>query len=98
MILVRGESLDGKIMAIPGFWQSTMSARVTITAGISVDSGAGRLLGQSVEGNAESEAGVGLMCSGGADAMAQAAEEALKKTMQRLGEALTNSGRVRMAN
>lgn len=98
MIIVRGDSLEGKIVAVPGFWQATMSARVTITAGISVDSTGGRLLGQSVEGSAEFEASIGFACSGGANAMGEAAEDAMKKTMERLGEALTNSGRVRTAN
>jgi hypothetical protein len=97
-IAVRGESLEGKLAAIPGFWKATISTTIQISASITVDGPSGRLVGKTVEGIAEREADAGPFCSGGAASVEDAATQAMRKLMQQLGEALANSDRLREPN
>lgn len=95
MIVVRGEDLTGHLDIVPGFWSATMSTEVSMVAGITVDGRAGRLLGETVEGSGKGEAPSGFACSGGAKAFEISSAEALKETVRKLGEALSNAARVR---
>lgn len=94
-IIVRGDSLEGKLVAIPGFWQATISSTVRASASVIVDGQAGRLVGKTVEGMSEREADAGAFCSGGAAAVDSAASEALRKLVMQLGETVSNSERLR---
>ncbi len=94
-IIVRGDGLEGKLVAIPGFWQATISSTVRASASVIVDGPSGRLVGKSVEGMAEREAEAGAFCSGGAAAVDSAASEALRKLVMQLGETVANSERLR---
>jgi len=94
-ILVRGESLEGKLIAVPGFWTANISTTVHMTASIVVDGQGGRLVGKTVEGIAEREAEAGGFCEGGAASLEEASTQAMRKLMVQLGEALANSDRLR---
>jgi hypothetical protein len=90
-IIVRGESLEGKLIAIPGFWVPSISTTIQLSASIVVDGPEGRLLGRTVEGLAERESEAGTLCSGGAASVEEASSQALRKAMQQLGETLANA-------
>ncbi|MGN6146882.1 MAG: hypothetical protein ACTHOP_25210 [Mesorhizobium sp.] len=95
MIMVKGEELDGRLRVVPGFWQAGMETEVELAASITVDGRNGRLLGSTVGGDGNAQGDAGGFCEGGAKAMTDAAEKAMKQAVGRLGEALTNSERVR---
>lgn len=95
MIVVRGEDLNARLRVVPGFWSAGMETEVEIAASITVDGIGGRLLGSSLSGDGNGQADAGLACEGGAKSLTQSAEEAMKEVLGRLGEALTNSDRVR---
>lgn len=95
MIIVKGEELDGRLRVVPGFWQAGMETEVQMAASITVDGRNGRLLGSTVGGEGNAQGDAGGFCEGGAKALTDSAEKALKQAVGRLGEALTNSERVR---
>jgi hypothetical protein len=95
MIIVRGEDVTGRLRVVPGFWSNGIEAEVELAASITVDGREGRLLGLTASGDGNAQGPAGGFCEGGAGALAQAAEAAMKENVLRLGEALTNSERVR---
>jgi len=95
MIIVRGEQSIAKLRVVPGFWTANMEADVEIVASIIVDGKSGRLLGSTVSGRGTAQSDAGSMCEGGAKALGEAAGEAIRQTLTRLGEQLNNSERVR---
>ncbi|WP_313192331.1 hypothetical protein [Shinella zoogloeoides] len=95
MIVVRGEDLNARLRVVPGFWSAGMETDVEIAASVTVDGQNGRLLGTTVSGDGNAQSDAGLVCEGGAKSLTQSAEAAMKETLGRLGEALTNSERIR---
>lgn len=95
MIIVRGEEISGRLRVVPGFWVAGMETEVEVVASITVDGRSGRLLGSTVSGNGNAQGDAGGFCEGGAKALVESAEKAMKQSVGRLGEALTNSERVR---
>ncbi|SFU22517.1 hypothetical protein [Mesorhizobium sp. YR577] len=95
MIIVRGEEISGRLRVVPGFWAAGMETEVELVASITVDGRSGRLLGSTVSGNGNAQGDAGGFCEGGAKALVESAEKAMKQSVGRLGEALTNSERVR---
>lgn len=95
MIVVRGEDVNGRLRVVPGFWTAGMETDIEMDASIVVDGRRGRLLGKIVAGDGHAQGDAGVMCEGGASALTDSATQAIKETVRRLGEALTNSERVR---
>lgn len=95
MIIVKGEELDGRLRVVPGLWVAGMETEVQMAASIVVDGRNGRLLGSTVGGDGNAQGDAGGFCEGGAKALTTSAEKAMKQVVGRLGEALTNSERVR---
>lgn len=95
MIIVKGEDVNARLRVVPGFWVAGMETEVEIAASITVDGQSGRLLGTTVSGDGNGQSDAGLACEGGAKSLTQSAEQAMKETLGRLGEALSNSDRVR---
>lgn len=95
MILVQATDLEIDLTVIPGFWSSEMKADAEITASIQVDGPNGRLLGSSVEGEDDHTTDAGAGCSGGGIAIGKAVENAIKETLERLGERLSNAPKLR---
>lgn len=97
MIVVEAEDFSVDLSVIPGFLNKQMQADVEIAARIAVDGQRGRLLGSSVEGDDDFRTDAGFACDGGGAAIGRATEKAMKEAMERLGERLTNSRRLRQA-
>lgn len=95
MIVVRGESMDARLRAIPGLWTVTIETDVEITASITVDGRNGRLLGSTVSGTGHSDGDAGAFCGGGSEVLTESAGKAVEQTLARLGETFVNSERVR---
>ena len=94
-ILVRAEALEVRLRVIPGFWSNTMEADVEMTASMSVDAVDGRVLGTTMAADEDQDADAGAACEGGAQAISDAASDAIKELVRGLGERLSNSPRVR---
>lgn len=95
LIVVRGEEVRAKLDAKPGFWTASMEGQATLVASVSVDGSSGRVMGTTFEGTSIKEADAGAMCGGGAAALGEAVTEAMRDAMRKMGEALSNSERVR---
>jgi hypothetical protein len=97
IIIVRGDDVRPRLEVKPGFWSATMEAQATIVASLTVDGPKGRLLGTTVEGQGFATSESGAACSGGAKALSDAVGQGMGDTMRKLGEAVTNSERMRGA-
>lgn len=95
MIIVRGEQTIARLRVVPGFWSAGIETDVETVASITVDGRNGRLLGSTVSGRGTAQSDAGVMCDGGSKSLAQSAGDAMRQTLTRLGEALSNSERVR---
>jgi hypothetical protein len=95
LIVVRGEEIRPRLDVQPGFWTANMATQATMVASVSVDGKSGRIFGTTVEGQGLGNAEAGGACEGGAKALAEAAGQAMKDTMRKMGEAISNSERVR---
>lgn len=94
-IVLRGESVDADLTFHQGFWTNSVEAEVEIVLNIQVDGRVQRLLGTTVSGDAEAEAGAGAFCEGAADALSEAAAEAVRNTLRRAAEQISNGQRIR---
>lgn len=95
LIVVRGEEVRARMESKAGFWSATMEGQATVIASITVDGPQGRLLGTTVEGIGNATEDAGVACEGGAKALGEAVSQGMGDTMRRLGEAVSNSPRVR---
>jgi uncharacterized protein YbjQ (UPF0145 family) len=95
VINVRGESISARFNVIPGFWSARIGADVEMSASVTIDGPAGRLFGKTVDGRGHAETDAGFACSGAAEAIAQAAQDAQKDALRRLAEEIGNSERLR---
>lgn len=97
-IIVKGENLEGRLVAVPGFWNATISTTIQLSASVTVDAAEGRIVGKTLEGIAERESDAGPMCSGGAASVEEAATEAMRKLMVQIGETVANTDRLFIAS
>lgn len=95
MVKVEVSDLDVDLITIPGFFGGQMEADAEISARIVADTRNGRVLGSSVEGSEDARVDAGMACDGGAQAVGKAVEAAIKETVERLGERLANSTKLR---
>lgn len=95
LVRVMVDDLDVDLTVIPGFWTATMEADVEITASYTLDRADGRVLGGSVEGDKDFESDSGGACEGGAIAIGQAVEGAMKEATKLIGERLSSSPKLR---
>jgi hypothetical protein len=95
MIAVRAEDIRGRLDVLPGFISATMRTRVELATAVTVDGRRGRLLGKTVEGDAEAESEAGFACEGGSKALADAAGQAMRDNVRELAETLGNAPKLR---
>lgn len=94
-IMMNGQELDADLIYHAGFWTSNAEAQVDITLTVVVDGQGERLLGTTVSGDAEATRDAGSFCGGGAEALGEAASEAVRDTLQRAAESIGNAPRIR---
>ena len=95
MVRVEARDLKVDLAVISGFWTSEMMADTELTVSVVVYGADGRLMGTTVEGDGGHRAQTGWACEGGATATGKAIEAAMKETLERLGESLSDSPRLR---
>ena len=66
-----------------------------MVASIYVDGPAGRLFGMSVEGQGFGNAEAGAFCDGGAKSLVDSVGTAVRDSMRKMGEGLSNSEHIR---
>ena len=104
---LRSQGLDGIIKidvvnfeadtsARPDFLVTVRESSAEITASIEVTGYEGVLLGSNVDGSGNDSI-TGISCEGGSDTVGKSVETAMKKVIERLGERLANSVKVREA-
>jgi hypothetical protein len=96
-IIVRGEEVRPRMEVKPGFWTAAMDTQATVIASVTVDGLSGRVFGQTVEGQGFSNGDAGMACEGGAKALAEATGQGMGDVMRKIGEAVSNSDRIRAA-
>lgn len=95
VVIVRGEEIRGQLRVAPGFWSANIVTEVRVTASVAVDGASGRLFGQTVEGDGKGDTPAGPFCSGGADSLKKASEDALRNVVRKIAEAIGNADRLR---
>ena len=94
-IIIDADDLDAEIVMIEGFWKSRMKAEVEMSASVVAISPEGRLFGRSLNAEGEGQADAGVACGGGGKATQEATEQTIEDLLQEIGEAVTNSPRIR---
>ena len=94
-ILVEATDFQARITFSQGFWSATAHASSELTLGTNVIGRNGRLAGFSAGGDGSAD--VDDDCAGGADALSQATEKAMREALERLAERLSDSPKIRAA-
>ena len=95
VVQVRGENLQSRLKIVPGFWSANVVVDVDMTVAVTVEGANGRLFGKTFDGRGRADRPVGMLCSGGAEAVKAAAEDAQRDVLRRIAEELANSDRLR---
>ena len=94
-IIIRSKNMRAELEFIPGFWQAKAKSNVELTASLQVAGPSGNLVGTTASDDGNGKASAGFACEGGSDAVAEAANEAIKKVLTRLAERFASSDKVR---
>jgi hypothetical protein len=97
-VIVTAESISARVQVVPGFWSSSASSVVELSAGMTVDTATGRVLGTSAQGFGDAQNDAGAMCGETATAIGAATEKAMRQLLGQIGERLSNSERLRHAS
>lgn len=95
LIVVRGSQIRGDVETKPGFWTASMATNVAIVASVAVDGVKGRLFGTTVDGTGKAHMDAGFACEGGGKSLAKSAGQGIHVVARKIGEAISNSDRVR---
>lgn len=95
VIRVRVEHFDVKMDHIQGFWSADIEADADLTAGLIVDKGDTRVVARTFNARKDAISGAGMACSGGAGAVAEATEEAVRSLLQQMAEEVARSPELR---
>lgn len=96
-ILVKADTFQPRLSCSAGFWSGNCTSNVDLSIGVVVNSPSGRLLATSAGASRSVDVDAGGACEGGANAIAQAISAAIKESLERVAERLTNSPRLRPA-
>ena len=96
-IILKSEKLDTQLRLISSLASDSIEGALELTVSMIVDGRNGRLLVTLVqeEGKAHVQGGFNGGCGKGGEAIGEAAEESLKRTLTVIGERLSNSPRIR---
>ncbi|UTP37755.1 hypothetical protein M9M90_10890 [Phenylobacterium sp. LH3H17] len=94
-VVVNAETLTARLQVVEGFFRSTADSVVELSAGMTVDTVNGRVLGTSAQGFGNAQNDAGMMCGNTATAIGGATEKAMRQLLGQLGERLSNSERLR---
>lgn len=97
-VLIQGKFFEPRISFIPGFWSSRANATVNIGFDYSVRNAKNDLIVTgSVSGERSFEGQAGAFCGGGTEILMEATQKAMRDVLERYGERVSNSEKLRKA-
>ena len=97
-ILIQGKLFEPRITFIPGFWSARASSTVNIGFDYSIrDKNNDLVITGSVSGERTHEGDAGAFCSGGTEILMEATQKAMRDVLERYGERVSNSQKLRDA-
>lgn len=94
-IVVRLDSFSPTLRCTPGFWSGQCTATTEIALGTTIRTKSESLFASSVVGQKTADADSGSACDGGAQALGQSISGAMRDALERMGERLSHSPRLR---
>lgn len=95
--IVRLDGMEPRLTCQQGFWSGTCSASVEMTFGIEARNADGRIMGTSVGAQKTFDGDSGAYCGGASSVLAEAYRLALKDSLERLAERISNAQKMRAA-
>lgn len=97
-VLIQGKFFEPRITFIPGFFSARSNATVNIGFDYSVRDKHNKLIVTgTVSGERSYEGEAGAFCSSGTDTLMQATQKAMRDVLERYGERISNSEKLRKA-
>lgn len=96
-ILVNLDAFDAALRCQPGFWSGSCTANADFKIGIIVNGLDGRLFGSSVGSTGIADGDAGMYCDGGSQVISDAITKAVRDSVERMGERLSNAPQLRSA-
>ena len=97
-IFINSKIFEPRLQFIPGFWSTTASASTDIGFDYSIrDNNNILLLNGTISGNRTSDGDAGNMCAGGGNVLAESISKSLRDALERYGERVSNSPKLREA-
>lgn len=96
-VIFKIEDFRSDLSYAPKFFSSDANARVDLSVGVVVTSPTGRLLATAVSGSRAGREDSVFFCEGGDQALARATSDTMREVLERLGERLSNSQKIRHA-
>ena len=97
VILVRLDDFSPRIICHKGFFEGTCTASTDLSFGVTVRGSGGILVSTAAPGSKTADGSAGIYCSGGADVLSDSITRATRDALERLGERLSNSSKLREA-
>lgn len=94
-VLVRLDSFEPRVRCSTGFWTGSCTASTDVSFGVTVRGTEGTLYATSVGDSATVDGDSGGACEGGATVLSESISKSVKKALERMGERLSNSRRLR---
>jgi hypothetical protein len=97
VILIRLDDFSPRILCHKGFFSGTCTASTDLSLGVTVRGSGGILASMAASGSKTADGDAGVYCSGGADVLGDSITRATRDALERLGERLSNSPKLREA-
>lgn len=94
-IIIRLDSFQPRLACQMGFWSGSCTATADIAFGVEITGPGGRLLGTSVGSSKSSDGDSGGACGDAANVFAEAYRLALRDSLERMGERISNAPKLR---
>jgi hypothetical protein len=98
VILVRLDDFSPRIICHKGFMSGTCTANTDLSFGVTVRGSGGILASTAASGSKTADGDAGVYCGGGADVLSDSITRATRDALERLGERLSNSPKLREAS
>ena len=97
VILVRLDDFSPRIICNKGFMSGTCTANTDLSFGVTVRGPGGILASTAASGSKTADGDAGVYCGGGADVLSDSITRATRDALERVGERLSNSPKLREA-
>ena len=94
-VLVKMDTFEPKLRCSMGFWSGSCTASTDIEFGVIVRGQQGKLFATSVGDSATTDGDSGGACAGAANVLAESISKSVREALERMGERLSNSPKLR---